>query len=181
MAGARGRRFTGGMARIRSRRFDLAPSRRTRAFIAFAHVASAALVGALPLDPLLAGSGALLIVALGARAWRDADGEWAGLVVRSDGSVVGLGNDGRSRPGRLADGSVALPGHVAIAWRAEGERRIRTIGVAGDRLSARDSRDLRVQLRYATSAVEAGMPASQARASTSAPLSALVRPATRCR
>ncbi len=181
MAGARCRRFTGGMERPRSRRFDFSPSRRARAFVVVAHVASAALVGALPLDPMLAGFGALLVAALGARAWRDADGEWTGLVVRSDGSVVALGNDGRTCPGRLAEGSVALPGYVAVVWRADGERRVRTIGLAGDRLPARDLRDLRVLLRYATSVADAGLPASQARASTRAPLSALDRPATRCR
>jgi hypothetical protein len=42
---------------------------------------------------------ALLVVALGLRAWRSLDGELAGLVVRSDATLTALGRDGRTLEG----------------------------------------------------------------------------------
>jgi len=169
------------MRAVASRRFDFRSSRAWRAAIVAAHAATALLVASLAFPPLLAGSLLLLVAALGLRAWRDADGECAGFVLRSDGSLVALMRTGRAIDGHLARGSVALPGYAAIAWRAEDERVTRTCAVPAGRLTADDARVLRVWLRYATSGEDAGEPASQARASTIAPLSALARPASRCR
>jgi hypothetical protein len=167
------------MRRVAVRRFDFAPSLRARAFVLATHAATIALVTALPLDPPLAGSVALLVVALGAREWRRLDEALAGMVIRSDGSAVALGRDGRVADGALVEGSVALPGLAAIAWHAEGERRRRVESVPADRVARDAHRELRVMLRYATSGVDAPEPASQARASMSAALSALGWPARR--
>jgi hypothetical protein len=169
------------MRAVATRRFDFRSSRAWRAAIVTAHAATALLVATLALPPLLAGSLLLLVLALGLRAWRDADDACAGFVLRTDGSLVALMRSGRVVDGRLARGSVALPGYAAIAWRAEGERTVRSCAVPAGRLAADDARVLRVWLRYATSGEDAGVPASQARASTMAPLSALARPASRCR
>jgi hypothetical protein len=169
------------MRRVVSRRFDFQPSRRTRVFVLASHAATIGLVAILPLDVPLAASTTLLVAALGARAWRDAGEGLAGIVVRSDGSVVALRRDGRAVDGALADGGVALPELAAIAWRAEDERRTRHESVAPDRVGVARHRELRVMLRYATSGDEAEAPASQARASMSAALSALGWPARRWR
>ncbi len=167
------------MRRVTSRRFDFAPSEAARAFVVASHAATLALVATLPLDPMLAASLALLVVALGARERRARGWGLAGMVVRSDASVVALCADGRAVDGALAAGGVALPGLASIAWRAEGERRTRRESVPFDALAAERHRELRVLLRYATSGDAAGPPASQARASISAALSALGWPARR--
>lgn len=167
------------MRRVASRRFDFAPSRASRAFVVASHAATVALVAILPLDPLLAASLALLVVALGVREWRACDRGLAGMVVRSDASVVALCADGHAVDGVLAEGGVALPGLASIAWRAEGERWTRRESVPFDALAAERHRELRVLLRYATSGEAAGPPASQARASISAALSAFGWPARR--
>ena len=168
------------MRRVVSRRFDFARSVRARAAIAALHVATAALVACLPIDPAQALFGAWLALACGVRAARDIDVTIAWLIVRSDGTIVALGTDGRARPGRLVAGSVALAGYAAVAWCADGERRARLIRVPADRLAPDALRELRVLLRYATSGEEAGLPDSHAPASISAPLSALARPRSRC-
>jgi hypothetical protein len=167
--------------RAASHRFDFAPSRRARAFVLVSHGATVALVLALPIDLPLAASTALLVAALAARAWRGLGLGIAGLVVRCDGSVVALGRDGRAREGRLVDGSVALPSLASVAWRGAGGAGSPVESVPTDRLAPGAHRSLRVLLRYATSAEEAGAPASHARASISAALSALGWPATRWR
>ena len=170
------------MKRAASHRFDFAPSRRARAFVLVSHGATIALVLALPIDLPLAASTALLVAGLAARAWRGLGLGIAGLVMRCDGSVVALGRDGRAREGRLVDGSVALPSLASVAWRAAEEGTGSTVeSVPADRLVPGAHRSLRVLLRYATSAEEAGAPASHARASISAALSALGWPATRWR
>lgn len=169
------------MRRVVSHRFDFADARGWRRAVAVAHGATAALVATLPLDAPLTLSLVLLVVGLGLRASRGPGDGCAGMVLRSDGSLVALTVDGRAIDGRLVAGSVALPGYAAIAWRADGERRTRTCAVPAGRLPPDEARVLRVWLRYATSGEHAGLPASQARASTIAPLSALVRPASRCR
>lgn len=167
------------MRRVASRRFDFSPSLAVRRFVLASHAATAALIVALPLDPLMAWSLVMLIAALGLRAWRSLERGLAGMVIRSDATLIALARDGRAIEGALAPGSVALPRYAAIAWRKDGERRVRCEGVPADRLTAEAHRELRVLLRYATSGDEAGFPASQARASISAALSALVWPARR--
>ena len=169
------------MKRVVSHRFDFAVSRGARAFVLASHGATIGLALALPVDLPLAASIALLAAALAAREWRRLGGSLAGIVVRSDGSVVALGRNGRAREGRLVDGAVALPGLASVAWRAADGRRARLENVSRDRLAPGEHRALRAMLRYATSGDEEGAPASQARASISAALSALGWPATRWR
>lgn len=169
------------MRRWVTRRFDFSPSRAARVFVVVSHGATIGLVVALPLSPLMIASLALLVVALGLRAWRSLDGALAGIVVRSDGTLSALGRDGRAIDGTLADGSVAAPRYAAVAWRADGERSRRVESVPWDRLGAGAHRELRVMLRYATRGEEAGAPASHLRASISAALSALAWPARRWR
>lgn len=169
------------MRRVVSRRFDFVPSLASRRFVLASHALSAALVVALPLDGLMTASLVLLVVALGMRTWRGLERAMAGIVIRSDGTLTALARDGRAIDGALAPGSVALPHHAAIAWRGEGSALARCESVPADRLPAEAHRELRVLLRYATRGDEAALPASQARASTSAALSALVWPARRWR
>ena len=169
------------MRRVVSRRFDFSPSPATRAFVLVTHAATIVLVVALPLAVLMAASLVLLVVALGLRTWRGLDGALAGMVVRSDGTLTALARDGRAIGGTLVAGSVALPGYASIAWRADGSRRVACESVAADRVPSAAHRELRVLLRYAISGDEAGDPSSQARASMSAALSALLWPARRWR
>ena len=146
------------------------------------HGATIVLLLALPLDALLAASASLLVAALGAREWRCLERALAGIVVRSDASVVALCRDGRACEGRLAPGSIALPALAVVAWRQEGEPWVRIESVPHDRLAADAHRALRAVLRYATSDDDdAGEPASHGRASISMALSALGWPARRCR
>jgi len=169
------------MRRVASRRFDFAPSRIARRFIVVTHGATLALLVALPLEPLMAASLALLVVALGLRGWRAAEDALAGVVLRSDATLTVLRPDGRAIDATLAPGSVALPHYAAVAWRVSGERGSRVESVPWDRLSAEAHRELRVLLRYATSGEDALSPASHARAWISAALSALAWPARRWR
>ena len=173
------------MKRVASRRFDLASSRALRGFVLVSHGASAALALALPLDVPLAASIALFATALGLREWRSIERGLAGIVVRSDASVVALRSDGGAVDGTLVPGSVVLPWFATIAWRASDGGPARREGVPADRLTPPAHRELRAMLRYAggeaTSADAAGVPESHARASIRTALSALVWPAIRCR
>jgi len=169
------------MRRVVSRRFDFSRSPATRAFVLVAHAATVGLVVALPLNPLMAASLALLVVALGLKAWRGLDDALAGVVLRSDGTLTALARDGRAIDGTLVAGSVALPRYASIAWRPDGSKGVACESVPADRLPGAAHRELRVLLRYATSGDEASDPASQARASMSAALSALLWPARRWR
>lgn len=166
------------MKRVTSKRFDFAHSRRARAFVLASHGATIVLLLALPLGALFTASAVLLVAAMGAREWRSQARALAGIVVRSDGSMVALCRDGRAVEGVLAEGSIALPALASVAWRAEGGPRARFEAVPDDRLAPDAHRALRVMLRYATSGDEAGEPASQARASISRALSALGWPAS---
>ena len=169
------------MRRLATRRFDFADSRLARRFVLASHVATLALVAALPLSALMRGSLALLVVAWGLREWRSLDGALAGMVVRSDATLTALQRDGRVVEGALCAGSVACPHHAAVAWRANGQRRVRVESVPADRVGADAHRELRAMLRYAISGEAASRPASHARASISAALSALGWPARRWR
>ena len=169
------------MRRLATRRFDLADSRAARGFVVVSHAATLALIAFLPVDALLAASLALLAVALGLREWRALEGALAGIVVRSDATVTALCRDGRAVEGSLAGGSVARTRYASVRWRAIGEPRARVESVPWDRLAPSAHRELRVMLRYAISGETAARPASQARASISAALSALAWPARRWR
>jgi hypothetical protein len=169
------------MKRVASHRFDFGRSRLARAFVLVSHGATTVLLLALPLDAALVASTALLVAALGAREWRCLDQALAGIVVRSDASAVALCRDGRACEGRLVSGSIALPALAVVAWRREGDRRVRFENVPRDRLAPDGHRALRAMLRYATSGDDADAPASHARASMSIALSALGWPARRCR
>jgi hypothetical protein len=69
--------------------------------------------------------------------------------------------------GRLVAGHVRSATYVgawltSIVWRPDGARWSRTVLIVPDMLPDEDFRRLRVMLRYARSAAEQGMPASQA-------------------
>jgi hypothetical protein len=151
-------------------RVDLAPSRLRRAFIAASFGATACLCASLPLDGWLRGWTVLLVAALAARAWR-ADTP-AALIVRLDGSLALLARDGTSTKAALMNGGYLGTRLVSIVYRPLGRRRCGVVTILPDMLPADDLRRLRVRLGYSRSDDDAGLPASQARASTSAPLSA---------
>jgi hypothetical protein len=152
-------------------RVDLVPSRLRRAFIVASYGSTACLCAALPLDGWLRGWSVLLVAALAAKAWRiDTP---AALIVRLDGTLALLARDGTSTEALLMNGGYLGPRLVSIVYRPLGRRRCRAVAVLPDMLAADDLRRLRVRLGYSRSDDDAGLPSSQARASTSAPLSAL--------
>ena len=167
------------IARPNPLRVDLVPSRLRRAFIAVSFAATACLMAALPLDAWLRGWTVLLIAALAAKAWRD-DAPVA-LIVRLDGTLALLWRNGTSMEAALMNGGYLGPRLVSIVYRPVGRRRSGVVLVLPDMLPADDFRRLRVRLGYSRSDDEAGAPASQARASKSAPLSALRWRPTRSR
>jgi hypothetical protein len=113
----------------------------------------------------------LLVAALAAKAWRVDTPD--ALIVRLDGTLALLARDGRSTEALLMNGGYLGPRLVSIAYRPLGCRRSRVVLVLPDMLAADDLRRLRVRLGYSRSDDDAGLPASHARASSSAPLSAL--------
>ena len=152
-------------------RVDLAPSSLRRAFIGIAYVATAVLVGLLPLTLELRASTILLIAALAARAWREVPP--AALIVRLDGTIALLERNGDSVEAWIDNGGYLSPRFTSIVCRPLGSRRARVVTIFPDMLSRDDYRRLRVRLNYTRSGDDDGVPASQACASTSAPLSAL--------
>jgi hypothetical protein len=152
-------------------RIDLVPSRLRCAFIVVAYAAAACVVGLLPLGFALRAWAVLLVAALAVKAWREEPP--AALVVRLDGSLALLDRLGTATEGTLVNGGYLGEHVVTIAWRRAGQRRREALAILPDMLGADELRQLRVRLAYASSDDEAGAPASHARASTSAPLSAL--------
>ncbi len=155
-------------------RVDLAPSRSLRAFVVLTHGATLAIVPFLPLGLLGQASLALLVIALGLKAWqRELP---AALVVRLDGTLALLGRDGSSTEATLRNGGYCSPALVSIVYRPLGMPRwrpSRVLAVLPDMVAADEHRRLRVWLGYSRSDDDAGEPASQARASNNAALSAL--------
>ena len=152
-------------------RVDLVPSTSRRIFIGVAYAATAMLVALLPLSLALRASVILLVAGLAARALRVAIP--CALIVRLDGTLALLERNGASVEASLVNGGYLAARFVSVVYRPLGCRRTRVVAILPDMLDAESFRRLRVRLRYARSDVDDGVPASQARASTSAPLSAL--------
>ena len=153
-------------------RVDLARSSLRRVFIGIAYPSTAMLIGLLPLTLELRACTILLILALAARAWRETPP--AALIVRLDGTMALLECNGASIEAVLCNGGYLGVRFTSIVCRPLGSRKSRVVTILPDMLSADDYRRLRVRLNYASNGVDAGEPASHARASNSAPLSALL-------
>ncbi|MEP7064134.1 MAG: protein YgfX [Betaproteobacteria bacterium] len=152
-------------------RIDLEPSSLRRLFIGVAYSLTAILVGALPLALDLRVWTILLVVALVARAWSERPP--AALIVRLDGTLALLRDDGASIEAVLVNGGYLGTRFATLVYRPLGRRRSSVVTIFSDMLATEDFRRLRVRLNYASSDDDDGVPASHARASTSAPLSAL--------
>ena len=150
-------------------RVDFERSRWRIRWIVASHGATALLLALLPRPWPVRGFAAVLVAALALRALRNAPP--AGLVLRMDATVVILETDGRTTDAALTTESYTGTLVTTLVLRVPGKRTLRTCVVLPDMLPAEDFRRLRVRLRYVTSAVEAGAPASHACASTSAALS----------
>ena len=74
--------------------------------------------------------------------------------------VVHMG-DGRLVAGHVRSATYVGAWVTTIVWRADGAYWSRAVLIVPDMLEAEDFRKLRVMLRYARSAVEQGVPASQ--------------------
>ena len=157
------------MRRTPPLRVDFAPSGLRSCWVWTSHGATGLLFALLPVSLPMRAFALLLVVALALRAARS-DGP-AGLVVRIDGTLVILERDGHATEAVLAAGGYTGAFVTTILMRENDTRRRRTCLVLPDMLPAADFRRLRVRLRYAISVEEAGAPASQACASTSAALS----------
>lgn len=152
-------------------RIDLEHSKWRRAYIGIAYVATMLLVGALPLAYSLRFWLVVLVASLAVRTWRERPP--AGLIVRLDGTLALLREDGTSIEATLENGGYLGARFTSIVYRPLGSRRSHAIAILPDMLPSEDFRRLRVRLNYARSDDADGAPASQARASTNAPLSAL--------
>ena len=84
------------------------------------------------------------------------------VLLSSDAVVVVRQRDGRLRAGHVRSASFVHPRFTSIVWRPDGARWSRAVLVVPDMLPDEDFRRLRVMLRYARSAAEQGVPASQA-------------------
>ena len=151
-------------------RVDLVPSRLRRAFIVAAYGSAAAVLIILPLGVALRAWSVALVVALALKAWRDEPPTT--LLVRLDGTLAMILRDGAACEAALVGGYCGVR-LVTIVYRRAGQRRCESLAIVPDMLAADDLRRLRVRLAYSRSDDVAGAPASHARASTSAPLSAL--------
>jgi hypothetical protein len=152
-------------------RVDLVRSRLRCAFIVAAYGAAACALMVLPLGLALRAWSVVLVAAWALRAWRLEPP--AALLLRLDGTLALLDRDGGATDVLLVDGGYLGVRLVTIAFRRAGRHRCEALAIFPDMLDADDLRRLRVRLAYASSDVDAGAPASQARASISAPLSAL--------
>ena len=148
-------------------RVALAPSLVASSLIAALGCATCVVVATLPFDARLAALALVVVVAwtcdrvrvvalrLGPRSVR-------GFELRGDLTVVVVSGDGRACAGRVHRDSYVGARLSTIVWRPFGRRRLRTILILPDMLSAADFRRLRVLLRYGRSDVAQGAPASHA-------------------
>jgi hypothetical protein len=170
-------RCNGVMRALEPQRFDLEYSRLQRTFIVLSHAATAALIMSMPLPPGCAPFIALLAVALALREWQRLPP--AALIVRLNATLTVLRCDGTKANGTLVNGGYVGERLVVIGWRETTHRRWQTLVITPDMLDADAFRRLRVHLRYATSDDDQEASASQACASMSEPLSALLCAPTR--
>src|SRR5512143_2831469 len=142
------------------------------------------LVAVLPLDPWLTAAAVLAALVATVRGVRTCAGSGvpALLHVGLDRRLSVTARDGRSRDGKILDASYVGARVTTIVWRADATPwylPARAILILPDSLPSDDFRRLRVVLRYGrpaidkvASGVDADRPASHARPSTRAPLSA---------
>ncbi|MEO8847407.1 MAG: hypothetical protein ABI440_02075 [Casimicrobiaceae bacterium] len=152
-------------------RVDLTRSALRLYFIGIACAVTLAVVWSVPLAAGLRAWLSLLVVAVSARAWGAKTP--AALVLRLDGTLAILGHDGSSIETVIGNGGYLSSVFTSIVCVPLGCRRQRVIAILPDMLAPEDFRRLRVRMRYTRSGDDDGVPASHARASTSAPLSAL--------
>jgi hypothetical protein len=131
-------------------RVALAPSRRAAGFILLAGAATAVLIVALPLDPLvqlaaIAWIGAGTFEAYRAIALRKGPRGIAGFALCGDSIEVSSENEART--GHLAHESFVSPWLTVIRWRPTGARLDRTVLILPDMLPHEDFRQLRVLLK----------------------------------
>ncbi len=145
----------------------LGPSRIAGAGIGLAGLGTIAVVFMLPVAGWLQALGMLAVLAWVAAVFRIVAlrrGAFAITEARLAPDLVLVVHMG---DGRLVAGHVRSATYVGvwlttIVWRADRARWSRTVCIVPDMLPAEDFRRLRVMLRYARSAVEEGVPASQA-------------------
>ena len=125
---------------------DVAPSRRLRAALFFAHVVAIAVLLALMLAlPATALAIPLLLVSL----WRARRlPPMCCFVLQPDGRLDCGEAGGAERPARVLPGSTVFVWLVVLRYRVEGEARNRVRVVLSDSLPAADFRRLRVWLRW---------------------------------
>lgn len=141
-------------------RVDLEVSRLQRGFIVVSHLLT---VGVVTWTPLAAGASAslaLLVLALGARAWQRLPP--AALVLRLDATLVLLWRNGTTVDAVLCNGGYLGPWVTAIVWRQRGRWWRESLLITPDMLPADAFRRLRVHLNHATSGNDQDVPASQA-------------------
>lgn len=122
----------------------LGRSRRARAGVAAAALATMALAFSLPVEPGLRALGAAWAAVAALHALRRL-GRPRRLTLGHSGIVLVDGVEGRVR-----DGSFVAPWLVVVRWRPQGARRDRSLLVAPDMLGAEDFRRLRVLLSWGT-------------------------------
>jgi toxin CptA len=145
----------------------LGPSRIVGAVIGLAGLATIVIVFLLPVDGGLQALGVLAVLAWVAAVF------WVVALRRSRFAITELRlaadlvlvvhmGDGRLVAGHVRSSTYVGAWVTTIVWRADRARWSRTVLIVADMLPAEDFRRLRVMLRYARSAVEEGVPASQA-------------------
>jgi len=163
-------RICGVIARMRwppPVRVALAPSLVASTLIAVLGCATCVVVTTLPLDVPLLAFAVVAIVAWAADrvrvvALRVGPRAVTSFELRGDLTVIVVNGEGHACAGRVQRDSYVGARLSTIVWRPFGRRRLRTILILPDMLSAADFRRLRVLLRYGRSDVAQGAPASHA-------------------
>lgn len=156
----------GGMRLPPSVHVVFAPSRIVGAGIGVAALATLAIVFLLPMDAWLQFIAAFAVLAWAAAAFRivalrRTRFATTELRLAPDLVLVVRMGDGRLVAGHVRSATYVGAWVTTIVWRADGAYWSRAVLIVPDMLDAEDFRKLRVMLRYARSAVEQGVPASQ--------------------
>ncbi|MFA4968694.1 MAG: protein YgfX [Sulfuritalea sp.] len=131
---------------------SLRPSRRLLLIQLAAHVVAAAAVLAASLPPWLA---AILLVLIGASLARvRAKSPLSMLVLRGDGRLETVGADGTASEAVVHPHTLVLSFLVVLLYRQQG--RLRALTLLADSLAAEDYRQLRLWLRWRSTAANPG-------------------------
>lgn len=136
-------------------RLELHASRYLAIALALIHLAALASVFPLPFQPwqklalavLIAGSA---FIAMRRHALLHARVSIRELVLKADGSVEILRNDGRRIEGRVSKNSTILPCLIVMLLDLHGSRRINSLLILPDSMPVEDMRLLRTWLRWKT-------------------------------